>query len=132
VTKLKWTTLVQHEPVRQRHPDDLHAAVFVPRGWNGRGSIITLVVPWCVVECYRPGHAPIFINDPPQNRDVGYWLEWVCYKAWRARAALIFSCETSTQAETIAAAAAEMLGARHERVGLERLYEGKTDRAGLN
>jgi len=125
-----WVTLVEDERVRRLHPEDIHAVVFTPRDWNG--CFITLMIPWCVVECSRPGHAPILINDPPEIRDVGRWLEWVCDKAWRARAALIFSCETSTQAKTIAAAAAEMLGSGHERVALERVYEGKAHRAGLN
>jgi len=65
---MKWTTLVQHERVRRLHPADLHAVVFTPRDWNG--CVITLTIPWCVVECYRPGHAPIFINDPPEIRDI--------------------------------------------------------------
>ena len=88
---MKWTTLVQHERVRRLQPADLYAVVFTPRDWNG--CVITLTIPWCVVECYRPGHAPIFINDPPEIRDIGRWLEWVCAKAWRARAALFFSAK---------------------------------------
>ena len=127
---MKWTTLVQHERVGRLHPADLHAVVFTPQDWNG--CVITLTIPWCVVECYRPGHAPIFINDPPEIRDIGRWLEWTRDKACRARAAIIFSCTTSKEAEVLADAATSMLPPDFERVPLERVYEGKAHRAGLN
>ena len=126
----RWVTLVEDERVRRLHSEDIHAVVFTPRDWNG--CVITLTIPWCVVECYRPGHAPIFINDPPEIRDIGRWLEWVCDKAWRARASIIFSCTTPKEAEVIGDAATSMLPPDFERTPLERVYEGKAHRASLN
>ena len=74
----------------------------------------------------------MLINSPPLILDLGHWLEWVGHKAWHVRAALIFSCQTSEQAEVIADAATSMLGAGHERIALERVVGGKAHRAGLN
>ena len=92
---------------------------------------MSLLIPWCAVEMYRPGRAPILIHDP-ENRDIGRWLEWVCHRAWRARAAIIFSCSTAKEAEVIADAATSMLPPDFERVAIERVVEGKAHRASLN
>jgi len=117
---MKWTTLIPPERSRRYRPDDVHAAIYVPRDWAGNGPVVVLQIPSCALACGQPGEIPVIIRRPQQNCDIAFWVDAVCEEAWPDRAAIVFSCNTEHQAEAVAAAAASMLP-NYERLPIERL-----------
>jgi hypothetical protein len=127
---MKWTTLVSRELTRRYRAADIHGAIFLPKGWAGRGPIITLTIPECISLRYRPWTDNEIIVYP-RGRNLSFWLRRVCKEAESARAAIIFSCNTPEQAEDAAKAAAGLLPG-HERVALERACGKAAVRARLS
>ena len=117
---MKWTTLIPPERSRRYRPDDVHAAIYVPRDWAGDAPVLVLQIPSCALTCGQPGETPVIIRRPQPNCDVDFWVSAVCKEGWLDHAAIVFSCQTPTQAEAVAAAAAQMLP-NYERLPIERL-----------
>jgi hypothetical protein len=109
-----WTTLI---PRGTRQPDDVHAAAFLPKDWPGHGSVVTVLIPECIL--LGPDNAPSNVRPPPSG-DVEYWLRSIFEEREYERAAINFICDTPEQAEDAAKAAAPLLPS-HERVALERV-----------
>jgi hypothetical protein len=122
---MKWTTLM---PRSARQPDDVHAAVFLPKRWPGRGSGVSVLIPQCIL--LGPDNTPSNVRPPPSG-DVGCWLHSILEEGEYERAAIIFICSTPEQAEDAARTAVPLLPS-HERVALERVDGANCVRAKLS
>jgi hypothetical protein len=120
-----WTTLI---PRGTRQPDDVHAAAFLPKDWPGHGSVVTVLIPECIL--LGSDNAPSNVRPPPSG-DVDYWLRSIFEEGEYERAAIIFICSTPEQAENAARTAAPLLPS-HERIALERVYGGNRVRTKLS
>lgn len=91
-----WTTRVLPEFTAHYDVEDIHSAVFTPKGWPGKGSAVTLLIPECEMQLCRmdPQGQPVtLVNQPQANRNVKM---------------------------------ASRLLPNHERIALERMYEAET------
>ncbi len=119
-----WTTLI---PRGTRQPDDVHAAAFLPKDWPGHGSVVTVLIPECILLGFD--NAPS--NVPPFSGDVGCWLRSIFEEGEYERPAIIFVCSTPEQAQDAARTAAPLLPS-HERIALERVCGANCVRAKLS
>jgi hypothetical protein len=120
-----WTTLI---PRGTRQPDDVHAAVFLPKDWPGHGSVVTVILPECILLGSDGALSDV---RPPPSGDVDCWLHSILEGGEYERAAIIFICSTPEQAEDAARTAAPLLPSR-ERIALERVCAGGCIRASLS
>ena len=130
-----WTTLLKPELIAPFGIAELHSAWFLPKGWPGKGTTVTLLIPECEMQVVEPGPdgVPVaFINRPQINKSVKRWVRTVCELARDMGASVSFACDTVEQAEQAAKRAGRLLP-NHERVALERMYCAATrTRSGLN
>jgi hypothetical protein len=120
-----WTTLI---PRGTRRHDDVHAAAFLPKDWPGHGSVVTVLIPECIL--LGPDNAPSNVRPPPSG-DVDCWLRSIFEEGEYERAAIFFLCITTEQAGDAARTAAP-LSPSHERIALERVYAKASVRAKLS
>jgi hypothetical protein len=125
----EWTTRLNPDLTRPYGVEEVHNVCFEPKDWPGKGTTIALGIPECemfYVFLTPDGEpAPPFVNRPQRNRNVKYWLRYVCKTASEEAAFVILSCDTAEQAERAAKKAAGLLP-HHHRAALERMYEGKS------
>jgi hypothetical protein len=76
-----WTTRIRPDCTAPYGVEELHTVWFTPKGWPGKGTTISLLIPECEMHCSmldRNGELLHIINCPPTNRNVKRWLRYVC------------------------------------------------------
>ena len=114
----EWNTQVPRKLLRRFPSDDVYAAIFVPRGWPGRGRIVTVLLPWRIL--LDVDNAP---SKPLPNESISDWLCRVCHEATHQQCAVFFICATSEHVE-IAVDVPAVLLPNYTRVPLERACAG--------
>jgi hypothetical protein len=126
---MSWTTRVLPELTRRNGVEELHNVYFAPKGYTGRGAVVTLGIPECELIYtigFQPNGEPVVaLNRPQTNLNVRHWTRAACKMAVRQNAFVIFGCDTAEQAETVAKTASRMLPS-YQRVAPERMYEAAT------
>jgi len=119
-----WTTRVQPDLTLQYGVEELHSAVFTPKGWPGHGTTVSLQIPECELLVFfieDTGEPAAIVNRPTINRNVKVWVRTACELARDAGASVSFSCDTVDQVEHAAKMANRLLP-NYERAALERMY----------
>jgi len=134
-TSNDWTTRVLPDLTRQYGVEELHHAWFTPKGWPGKGSAVSLMIPECelqIVVSADDGEPLAIVNRPTINRNIKGWVRKACDTARTMGASVGFCCDTAAQVEHAAKLASKLLPT-HERTALERMYSASTRaRASLN
>ena len=122
------TTRVLPDLTRPHGVEECHTAWFIPKGWPGKGTAISLLIPECelqVVFIAADGQPIAMVNRPAINRDVEGWLRTACETARDAGASMSIVGDTVDQVEHAAKIASRLLP-RHERAAIERMYAANT------
>jgi hypothetical protein len=129
-----WTSRLPPSYTRAAGCEELHCAWFVPRGYAGRGPVVTLSLPECELRLTLgvvAGVPVIGTFDNPRP-SVAHWIKDACAIAIKHRASLCIVTDTGEQLTRAARLAAKRLPG-HERAALERMADpGARARAKLN
>jgi hypothetical protein len=122
---MEWTTRLEHTG-----EIEIHTAWFVPHGWPGKGTTVSLGIPECEMiftTIGKDGEPLSFVNRPAKNKNVATWLKHVCAEAAANKAALFLNCDTPQQLKRWADKALKLLP-DHKRMPLERAYRAEDRR----
>jgi phosphoserine aminotransferase len=101
----EWTTRKPPELTRPYGVEELHTVCFVPKGWKGKGTTVSLGIP-----------------ESKTNLDTGYWTRFACKEAVQYQACIMFQCDTAAQSSRAAKRATRWLPG-YQRMALERMYD---------
>ena len=64
----EWTTRTLPELTRRFGLEELHTVAFLPRGWKGRGSCVSLLIPECElhIAVAGPDDEPTILVSRPR------------------------------------------------------------------
>ena len=122
---MTWTTRLPVERTRLFGVEEVHCAWLLPRGYPGRGPVVSLALPECRLQ-YMPdveiaGVQLVGVFDRPR-RTVAHWVKDAAKVAAEEHAALMIISDTAEQLEPAVRLAAKRLP-HHERAALERMAD---------
>ena len=116
-----WTTRLDPSVSLRFGIEETHVACFEPPNWQGKGALVTFIVPECETQFIVPGFGPI-IARPLGSANVKRMTRSACDLVAETDALLIFAGDTAEQVETGTRRVTRRLP-RWRRVALERMYE---------
>jgi hypothetical protein len=132
---MTWTTRLPPERTRTCGVEELHCAWLLPRGFPGKGPVVSLSIPECELK-FMPGvdiaGVPVLWMFDRPRRTVAHSIKDACRLAVEASACLFILADTAEQLEPAVRLATKRLP-HHERAALERMADpAKRARARLS
>ena len=128
VAMTAWTTRLPPERTRTYGVEELHCAWLLPRGFPGKGPVVSLSLPECQLK-FMPGieiaGVPVlWVFDPPRP-SFALSIKDACRLATEENACLFIIADTAAQLEPAVRLAAKRLP-HHQRAALERMADPAT------
>jgi hypothetical protein len=123
-----WTTRLPPERTRLYGVEELHCAWLLPRGFPGKGPVVSLSIPECEMK-YMPdieiaGVQVLWMFGRPRPR-VAHSIKDACKVATEANACLFILADSAEQLEPAVRLATKRLP-HHQRAALERMADPAT------